>query len=333
MKLLESNKIGVLHNGFIHKISKDDPRFEEAKKLFDEDDITGFINLLMQKPKDFLSGKDSRFRSEGGKVYFGNFEIKSVLEEKINSIFREGGDMEPFENFMVRVSKNPSRTAILELFDFLSYRELPITPDGCFIGYKGVGNNYWSICGNKRTVVLEGEVNSIGQIYNAPGEKIKIERSSVDDKRENECSEGLHVGSLKYAKDHGSRVVIVKVDPADAVSVPKDYSFQKLRCCAYEVISNFREEITAPVAEYNTEDGEFYPVLTEEKEKKNLIQSVLSDNCSKGFEYITPYYVSKEIENKFGIIIDEGELMDLVYELGWEVDFSCGGPAKILLNE
>ena len=36
---------------------------------------------------------------------------------------------------------NPSETSREELYDFLSYRELPITSEGTFIAYKGVGED------------------------------------------------------------------------------------------------------------------------------------------------------------------------------------------------
>lgn len=59
---------------------------------------------------------------------------------------------------------NPSETSREELYDFLSYRELPITSEGTFIAYKGVGENMYSLHGNAETRVLQGKVNGHYQI-------------------------------------------------------------------------------------------------------------------------------------------------------------------------
>jgi hypothetical protein len=47
----------------------------------------------------------------------------------------------------------------------------------------------------------------------------------------------VHAGSLSYATGFGPTHVIVKIDPADVVSIPTDCSCQKLRTCAYEVVA------------------------------------------------------------------------------------------------
>lgn len=50
----------------------------------------------------------------------------------------------------------------------------------------------------------------------------------------------VHVGALDYIKSYGHQgdvVLLVKVNPRDAVSVPSDHNAQKLRVCRYEVLS------------------------------------------------------------------------------------------------
>jgi hypothetical protein len=54
------------------------------------------------------------------------------------------------------------------------------------------------------------------------------------------CSHGLHVGSETYAVGFGSRHLIVAVDPADVVCIPHDSSCQKMRCCGYTVVGEYR---------------------------------------------------------------------------------------------
>jgi hypothetical protein len=92
--------------------------------------------------------------------------------------------------------------------------------------------------------VLQGVVNSQGRIYNGVGEHIEVQRNCVDDDRNNHCRPGLHVGSLDYARGWArGKVVVVKVNPKDVVSVPNDCQCQKLRCCAYTVVSEINTEI------------------------------------------------------------------------------------------
>ena len=63
------------------------------------------------------------------------------------------------------------------------------------------------------------------------------------------CSSGLHVGSLSYSGPGGwynsgdDKIVIVKVNPADAVSVPSDHGASKLRVCKYEVIGEYEKDL------------------------------------------------------------------------------------------
>lgn len=67
-------------------------------------------------------------------------------------------------------------------------------------------------------------------------------RNLVDPNAAVGCSRGFHVGSLNYADKHyhsgSGRIIIVEVDPKDAVSVPHE-SEHKLRTCKYKVISDY----------------------------------------------------------------------------------------------
>jgi hypothetical protein len=105
-------------------------------------------------------------------------------------------------------------------------------------------------------------VSAEGSIYNGVGEVIEVARRSVDDNKDNHCSFGLHVGSYDYANNWAGsdgRLLVVEVDPADAVSVPTDCEYQKLRVSKYRVLSDItpeRKEI--PDAVYNEEASDDY---------------------------------------------------------------------------
>jgi hypothetical protein len=150
------------------------------------------------------------------------------------------------------LQNNPSAASVAELYDFMSYKELPITEDGLLIAYKGVRSDGYSAHGNLGTVVTSGEVNDEGRILNRVGDVIEVARNQVDDDRARGCSFGLHVGSYGYAKDFGGysgQLLTVSVDPADVVSVPTDSSFQKMRVSKYTVLEVTETEITSPAYE------------------------------------------------------------------------------------
>ena len=151
---------------------------------------------------------------------------------------REGFNIDPMLNFLDNMNDNPSDKAIVELFDFMQNKHLPITDDGHFLAYKAVSPDFKDIY--------------TGNIDNSVGNEVSIERSKVDSNRDKHCSAGLHVGAIDYVKsyggidldednDGGNQIVICKVNPADVVSVPSDAKFQKLRTCRYEVVSLFND--------------------------------------------------------------------------------------------
>jgi hypothetical protein len=117
---------------------------------------------------------------------------------------------------------------------------MPITDDGCFLGYKGVTNDYKDVHSGRFD-------NSVGAINEMPRNKV------CDDFRQG-CSYGFHVGSLEYATRWGPKTVIVKVNPKDVVSVPEDSNWQKLRTAKYEVVAKY----TGPLPSSYTRDTDPY---------------------------------------------------------------------------
>ncbi len=147
-------------------------------------------------------------------------------------------------NFAANIALNPSASARKDAFRYIEAHNLPLTMDGCFLGYKGVCADFWSRHGNTSIVPLRGHVDEQGRLFNAPGQILTLDRGDVDDKSGNHCSTGLHVGSRVYATDWaaGGKVVIVKVNPRDVVTIPTD-SVAKLRCCEYEVVAECEADL------------------------------------------------------------------------------------------
>ena len=244
--------------------------------------------------------------------YLGE-ELPQSLADKVRAIHEEGLPLSLFEKFWQNLQLNPSSSSVRELYEFLSYKELPLTEDGCFLAYKGLDSNFWSISGNKETKVISGEVNSSGKIFNGVGEKIEVRRWDVDDNRDNHCSFGLHVGSLDYARGFSQgTVVVVKINPKDVVSVPSDCKCQKCRVSAYEVVSVFEQEITAPVV-----DADNNPIEDESNASRSefidRVANYLNTKAEKGFDQVSVRSIRNSFSPEYP---DLNRVLDAIDSLG-----------------
>jgi hypothetical protein len=231
----------------------------------------------------------------------------------------EGLPLTHFEKLWENIIQNPACHVVNEsgFYDFLDYKELPITEDGCFIAYRGVQNDYYSKSGSKSTKVLQGKVNENGQIYNGIGEVIEVARRGVSDDRNVHCHEGsLHIGSLDYAKGWASKLVLVKVNPKDVVSVPNDCESQKCRVCKYEVIGDFVGEITSPVVD---DDGVALPDDAQEEfdSVANEVVDFLNDKVDSGYSQVT----LRQIQNGLSEWISLDYLKNILYVFDYDFGF------------
>ena len=254
---LSEQSITVFYDGKPYTVRNDNANFQPLKQaLLDAryEDVPDYLDMV-KAVEDFVEG-DIEVRNEV--VYYKNHRLHGVVVDKLLEMLRAGmKDSAPLVNFITRLQANPSANSINELYSFLSYKQLANTPEGMVYGYKGVQHDYWSSTGNADTIVLQGKTNDCHQILNEVGATIEVARRCVDDNKDNHCSFGLHVGSFDYADSwagEGGRLLLVEFDPADAVSVPTDCDFQKLRVSKYKVISDItdtRKELNKPVYEAN----------------------------------------------------------------------------------
>ena len=185
---------------------------------------------------------------DGKVAYFGGKPLNGVVSQKLLSMLAQGVESgSPLLAFLDNMVLNPSAESANQLFDFMSYKELPLTQDGLVLAYKGVQDSYYSVHGNTKTIVLKGKVDAGGHILNEVGAEIEVARLSVDSDRYNHCSHGLHCGSFDYANSWGARTLVVRVNPRDAVAVPTDCSYQKMRVSAYTVLSEIPRQSAAPI--------------------------------------------------------------------------------------
>ena len=255
--ITSENSLTIFWDGKPYTLRKENANFELAKKALLEaryDDLGDLLDIK-KSIENFVQG-DIEVKDEV--VYYKGHRLHGVVVDKLLDMLRSGmKDSTPITNFITRLQANPSANSVAELYTFLGYKSLPTTPEGKVLGYKGVQSDYWSSTGNADTIVVQGETNERHQILNEVGSTIEVARRCVDDNKDNHCSFGLHVGSFDYASDwsgHDGKLLLVEFDPADAVSVPTDCNFQKLRVSKYNVIADItdqKKELDKPVYEAN----------------------------------------------------------------------------------
>ena len=206
----------------------------EALPTASEDELLGMVDVETA----VASFSDGRVTVENGVVKFDGDEVHGSISKRILEFMKNGLPFEPLVQFLHNVMENPSMQSQRELYDFLEHENLPITEDGYFLAYKAVRSDFK----DKYRGVFD---NSVGQVC-------EMVRAKVDDNREAGCSQGLHAGALSYVAsygsvDYGDKIVIIKINPKDVVSVPKDCDCQKLRTCRYEVVGLYEGELDRPM--------------------------------------------------------------------------------------
>lgn len=260
--------ITFVSNGTLQTVPSDHAYFRQAAAaILNDEDPSEFLrpSVLNLSDRVTLVGDDE--------LHFDGEPVDNRLTRTIVRYQAEGRDTEGLVAFMEKLAANPSKRARTELFDFVENQQLTITPEGDFVAHKAVrpaddddydevdlslagfgwdedngGDLFASI--SQGTASVNG-VEFTGAIPNFVGAVVTMPRKDVDDDHGQDCSEGLHVGSFRYASTFGgysARLMEVAVSPADVVTVPK-YDTNKLRCCRYTVLA-VQEEKQADLSHY-----------------------------------------------------------------------------------
>lgn len=225
------NSVTVFLQNKCKTVLNDDPVYEEVvegiKSNISENEMSEILDKL-SVIKEYVEDYNELQLTDNSILYNGK-SIDNYVVDKIFKFKEEGYPIEPLINFLKNLMQNPAYRAVQELYKFLEYGKLPITQDGHFLAYKKVKNDYTDIY--------------TGKFDNSIGSTIEMNRNEVDDNCNNTCSKGLHFCSYDYLLSYGSstnnRVIVVKINPKDVVSIPVDYNNTKGRCCKYEVVDEY----------------------------------------------------------------------------------------------
>ena len=223
--ILQGNNVTVVIGNKPHTISRTHITYQKVVDAIKQGDWQKVQDLVEPKKVVLNYGKGN-VSVQGDQLFWKGKPMNNGLATRMITMLQDEFPIEPLVNFMENLMTNPSKRAVDELYGFLEKNSLPITPDGHFLAYKKVRNDYLDI--------------HSGTMSNAPGMVVEMERNEVDDNKDRTCSSGLHFCSQSYLPNFGNsydnRVVIVKINPRDVVSIPSDYNNAKGRACRYEVI-------------------------------------------------------------------------------------------------
>lgn len=235
--IIQGSNVVVVIDNKPHTISKTHITYQKVVDAIKVGDWETVKNTIDPK-KVVLNYGRGNVSIQGETLYWKGEVFNGSLAVRMIAMLQEGFSIEPMVAFMDNLMENPSKRAVDELYGFLEKNNLPITPDGHFLAYKRVRDDYKDC--------------HTGTMLNAPGCVVEMPRNKVDDNKDNTCSAGLHFCSQEYLKSFGgARTVIVKINPRDVVSIPSDYNNSKGRACRYEVVGELgvKEEdaFTRPV--------------------------------------------------------------------------------------
>ena len=239
--MLGSKSLTVVVDGVPYHVTRptendSKERWQKIKDALNDDATTTEEMIALLSPKEAVASiavNVPAIQLRGNQLFYNEAPVHNALSAKIIDIIQEGLDVKPWIRFAENVYANPNEYSREELYLFLEKADLPITEDGCFLAYKNVRSDY-------RDIYSGSFDNSVGQV-------VEMSRDNVDTNRDNTCSVGLHFASKDYLPHYrggGGRTMIVKINPADVVSIPSDYNNTKGRTWRYEVVGEIAFEQT-----------------------------------------------------------------------------------------
>lgn len=237
--ILSTDYVTVGHGARVKTFDAETKEYREAKQMLLSGNIntTPFFEVEEAFAQAITSLNGSVVITEHSVHLNGVLVCGEINEMLVNRIVKAGQTLEneTLMKFLERLAENPNTSMFSRLPAFLSYNDIRIDAEGYVIAYKAVKEDYTDIHSGTYD-------NSVGCVCEMP-------RENVDDNDEKTCSAGLHVAAYEYAANFSStrtsRLVRVRIDPKDFVSIPVDYRNQKARVCRYEVIGEIgRDEVS-----------------------------------------------------------------------------------------
>ncbi len=239
--LILPNAVVVTSNdGSPISIDNKHPNYDTVVTMLTTSTVPSYDELmdLMQPVREYRKALSTSafYENDAGNVCIDisgyPFVLPSTLQHEVLRIHRANGNLNPLQAFVTRLAANPDKDVHNQLYGFISACGLTLTEEGYFLAYKKVRGDYLDIY--------------TGTMDNSPGQTLEMPRFAVEKNPNRTCSAGLHFAAWGYLQHYGAsegtRIVILKIDPADVISIPSDYNNMKGRACKYKVL----KEIDVP---------------------------------------------------------------------------------------
>ena len=242
--VLTSQSLTVLLDSRSVAVPRSHPNFDTIVQHLNDNDPAELRKLLdvKQAVSNFTQG--AIVVNDRVLTYNGT-ELHANLTQKIIEFMREGDPSlaAPLINFLDKVMLNPSHRAVRGLYDWVAASNMPIAADGDIYAWKIVQHDYFDYYSKT--------------LDHHPGNVVTQARNMCDEDPDQTCSNGIHFCSFAYLPQYQSgdetrRVMLVKINPADVVAIPRDYGTAKGRTCKLTVIEQ------VPQSELET----FFPTRT-----------------------------------------------------------------------
>lgn len=197
-----------------------------------EDAFVDELVRLADPKVALVAASQGKLEWQGDSLVWNGQPLHGFWVDKILKFRKEGLNYEPIFLALQDLMTNPEPRAIERLPLFLEKGGLGLLPDGRFVAFKGVQQDYLSIHTGPR-----GKIDwSVGKVAKEPREEVNPDPDAT-------CVRGLHVGTFDYIKNgygwgNNRRLVLTAVWPHDVVAVPEEYGWGKIRVCEAEVIDD-----------------------------------------------------------------------------------------------
>lgn len=308
--ILGSDSITVYHKGNMYPINRQAQTFGlvlDAIKREDEVALENALNIrksIVEKINRAATG--TKVRIEGSSIFYETREITGLIASRVFEMIRLSLDVTPMLRFIENLMQNPSKRAVDELFGFMEACTLPITEDGHFLAYKRVRDDYKDV----HSATLDNSV----------GNTLEMQRNLVDEDKNNTCSYGLHFCSYDYLRHFsGSRIVVLKINPADVVAIPADYNNSKGRTCKYEVVDEL------PLNQYALPENQLEEGFTQKYSEVDTPEVEIEDDFIQSYEDeevdFDVYSIQIHAPASAKLTVDQVRTMRIRYDSGnWTVE-------------
>jgi hypothetical protein len=255
--IIQGSNITVVIGTTPHTVSKSHVAYNKLLNAIKTNDWDTVQDIIEPK-KAVINFGQGNIEIEGDKIFWKGREMHNALTKRMVSMIQEDFPVEPLVAFMENLMENPSKRAVNELYGFLEKNTLPITSDGCFLAYKKVRQDYLdcysgTVLNKPAAYMTDEDTAALAEAVDKNSEVtvaveygvtvVSMDRNTVDDDQNRTCSTGLHFCSKDYLTHFGGeRIVILKINPRDVVSIPNDYNDSKGRCARYEIVDEIDKD-------------------------------------------------------------------------------------------